>query len=219
MILADNSVYSTTPSLENQIQPLATSELSTYGFENSEIADELSTISALVIDENNSALSNTNLKLLVNGEEQETLTSDENGNVTMQVPADQEYTLIATRDGFEDRSIVLPAETLGQQEDLLVVMNSTFIDSGLPDDQLPTTELDPLAVSDDGWDQSALDNNYRSNIEGVALTELRDESGESDGSDELSTTELDPLAISDNTLEDSGLGGDSRPNIEGVALT
>ena len=80
MILADNSVNGEAPDLTDQIETLATSELSTPG-ENELLEDDsdLSTINTSIIDENNEILDNTNLKLLVDGKESENLITDENG--------------------------------------------------------------------------------------------------------------------------------------------
>ncbi|GJM28417.1 MAG: hypothetical protein DHS20C17_10520 [Cyclobacteriaceae bacterium] len=217
MILADNSINGSAPTLADQLTPVATSELSTIeSYEDPEGIDELSTINAKIIDETNSVLSNTSLKLLVNGEEYQTLVSDENGNVSMQVPADQEYTLIANKDGFKDRLITIPAESLGHEEDLLVVMNSSLVDSDHPENQI-STELDPLAVSEDGWNNSEFDASSRPDIHGVPLTDVPSHSREQ--TNELSTMQLDPLAVSDNVLEDSGLYGDHHPEVQGVALS
>lgn len=214
MILADNSVNGEAPDLTDHIETLATLELSTPG-ENEllEDASDLSTINASIIDENNEILDNANLKLLVDGQELEDLISNDNGKVSIQVPSDQEYTLIASKAGFEDRVISIPAETLGQEEDVLIVMNSTFIDSDLSpnEDQIPTTELEPLAVTDEGWDDSNLESKNSPEINGVALAALPEIS-------DNSTTELDPLAMHGYNLDDSYLEGNEPPELNGVAL-
>ena len=214
MILADNSVNGEAPSLD-EIQPMTTSELATIS--ESDLDDELSTINTSIIDENNEALMNADLKLLVDGEEMHTMVSDESGKISLQVEPYQDYTLIASKEGFEDRVITLPAESLGQQEDLLIVMNSILVDTDFTEDEVPTTELDPLAVSDDPWEDSSLDSSERPEINGVALQELPD--WQDSDSEELPTTELDPLAVSDDGWNESNLEQDNRPAINGVALT
>ena len=209
MILADNSVNGPSPSeIDQKVSPLATNELSTFTEETVEGIDELSTIDASIVDENNELLKNADLKLLVDGEETRKIRSDENGEVSIQVPADKEYTLIAEKEGFEDRVITIPAETLGQQEDVLIVMNSA------DDDELPTNELEPLAVTDDGLQQSKADGGTPI-ISGVALAALP---GSKDNEAE-ETTELEPLSVNADNWDESTLGNSDRPDIEGVALT
>ena len=90
-------------------------------------------------------------------------------------------------------------------------------DSSQNSDDRPTTELDPLAVNGDGWDDSLLNNNERPEIQGVALTDLPDDSNQN--SDDRPTTELDPLAVNDDGWDDNFLDNNERPDIEGVALT
>ena len=218
MILADNSVNTEVPEIDDQIELLATSELSTSsGFDEFEDSELLSTINASIINEDNNILDNANLKLFVNGEETENLVSNEDGKVTIQVPAGQEYTLIASKEGFEDRTITIPAESLGQEEDLLIVMNSIFVDSDISDDQIPTTELEPLAVAADPWNDSVLEQNDRPELNGVQLAEVPEFSEVNE--DDLPTTELDPLAVSDDGWDDSVSDNNERPEIQGVALT
>jgi len=91
--------------------------------EDYEDAIELSTIHALIIDENNEALGNTSLKVIMNGKETETTLSDRYGKVLLHISPYEEYTILAVKQGFEERAITLSAESLGQQEDLLIVMN------------------------------------------------------------------------------------------------
>ncbi len=217
MILANNSINTEVPEIDNQIELLAASELSTSANSDElEGFEDLSTINASIIDENNEVLENANLKLLVNGVEKENLISNNDGKVTIQVPADQEYTLIASKEGFKDRVIAIPAESLGQEEDLLIVMNSIFVDSDIPEDQIPTTKLDPLAISADPWEDSVLEQNNRPEINGVALAAVPAlfETNEND----ISTTELDPLGVSADPWDDSVLEQNERPEINGVAL-
>jgi len=218
MILANNSINTEVPEIDNQIELLAASELSTQADSDElEGFEDLSTINASIIDENNEVLENANLKLLINGVEKENLISNNDGKVTIQVPAGQEYTLIASKEGFKDRVIAIPAESLGQEEDLLIVMNSIFVDSDIPEDQIPTTELDPLAISADPWEDSVLEQNDRPEINGVALAAVPALSETNE--DDLSTTELDPLAVSGDGWDKNILDNNERPDIEGVALT
>ena len=51
-------------------------------------------------------------------------------------------------------------------------MNSAFPDSDLSPDEIPTNELEPLAVTDEGWDDSNLKENNRPDVTGVALTDV-----------------------------------------------
>ena len=215
MILADNSVNGESPILDEAIEPLATNELSTSDEINgSEILEELSTINASIIDEDYEALKDANIKVLANGEEIETRVSNDDGKISLDVPIDKEYTIVASKEGFADKVLTIPASTLGQEEDLLIVMNT-----GQETDELSITELDPLAVTDDPWDQSAIDSNSRPDIQGVALSELPGESTGAENTDELSTTELDPLAVTDDPWDQSAIDGNSRPDIQGVALS
>ena len=192
IILADNAIDGEPPSIDETIETLATTELSTFP-EDQFSPEELSTINASVIGEDQQFLNDADLKLLVNGEESKTLVSNDEGKITFKVPADQEYTLIASKEGFEDRVINLPAETLGQEEDILIVMNQADENS-----QRQTTELDPLAVNDDPWSDSDLNPSSEPGINGVALTELPETTLDKD--ETIPGNELDPLAVTEPDL-------------------
>ena len=77
-------------------------------------------------------------------------------------------------------------------------------------------ELDPLAASNEPWQDKALEQGTRQGINGVALGETED----GDPSNYRDNpTDLDPLASNTDPWTESGLDESTNPSVNGVALT
>ncbi|MDH3712081.1 MAG: hypothetical protein OER04_19500, partial [Cyclobacteriaceae bacterium] len=232
-VLANNAINSNLEENVDNLEPLlATNELSTeQDLELANTDEDLVTINTAILDlESQLALEDAKLNVMVDGEVIQTTTADENGNVTLTVPAGKEYILMAKKDGFEDKEISLPAASLGQEEDILIALQPSD-DEQLPELSTPqeetlavneTQNLDPIAVEGERLVDSGIMANEKKQLTGVALLDVPEFEGEQTTSEAADTKvnqqELDPLDVEGERLVDSGLTTEDRDQLTGVAL-
>ena len=145
-LLADNSVYGD-PINPDQDQLL----LANVPDQSTNVhGEDLVTLNTTLIDQEGQALlPGATLQLLVDDIPQQEVIVDEDGKASFDVVPGKDYQLLATKDGYENKKIELPAQSMGSEEDLLIALKPDSIDpiSGQPIENFDELSTDYGAVT------------------------------------------------------------------------